>query len=327
MSRRYCFTGIASLLLAFAGGDALAQSQVTLTPSMDNTLYEESGSLSNGAGDFLFAGNTNTGNARRALIAFDVADALPEEVQVDSVELSLQVSNAPPGAASTQFDIHRLSRTWGESTSDAGNPGGTGTAAASGDATWTHAFHDSETWQTEGGDFDSAASATLSAGGAGQRYTVGSSGVLAADVQSWLDDPSSNFGWILVGDEATTQTARRFDSGDHPTESNRPQLTIYYSTTTAAENPDVPGSFVLQSNYPNPFSRATVIRYELDRTQEVALEVYDVTGRPVKTVSRGVQVAGPHEIELDGRKMASGLYIYCLIASSSRECRTFTVLR
>lgn len=44
---------------------------------------------------------------------------------------------------------------------------------------------------------------------------------LAADVQMWLDDASSNWGWILLGDESVVSTARRFDSRENAIAANR----------------------------------------------------------------------------------------------------------
>jgi hypothetical protein len=48
-------------------------------------------------------------------------------------------------------------------------------------------------------------------------------------VQAWLDTPANNFGWILIGDETTNGTAKRFNSREHPTPDNRPQLTIAFN--------------------------------------------------------------------------------------------------
>ena len=39
---------------------------------------------------------------------------------------------------------------------------------------------------------------------------------MLADVQKWLDDPSSNFGWLLLGDETKSRTTKRFDSSEKP---------------------------------------------------------------------------------------------------------------
>ena len=54
--------------------------------------------------------------------------------------------------------------------------------------------------QTQGGDFSATVSASQSVGAIGQ-YTW-SSAQMVADVQSWLDNPASNFGWLVLGDES-----------------------------------------------------------------------------------------------------------------------------
>ncbi|MGO8749095.1 MAG: PEP-CTERM sorting domain-containing protein [Thermoguttaceae bacterium] len=37
---------------------------------------------------------------------------------------------------------------------------------------------------------------------------------MVADVQSWLNNPSTNYGWLLQGDEAEGQTAKRYESAE-----------------------------------------------------------------------------------------------------------------
>jgi hypothetical protein len=54
---------------------------------------------------------------------------------------------------------------------------------------------------------------------------------MKTDVQSWLNTPATNFGWIVVGDESVQQTAKRLDSSEHPTAVNRPRLRVYYTVT------------------------------------------------------------------------------------------------
>ena len=52
-----------------------------------------------------------------------------------------------------------------------------------------------------------------------------------ADVQRWLDDPSSNFGWLLLGNESTNRTAKRFDGRQNVSGFPDPQppvLTVKY---------------------------------------------------------------------------------------------------
>ena len=54
---------------------------------------------------------------------------------------------------------------------------------------------------------------------------------MASDVQDWLDSPTTNFGWLLKGNEGQLKTGKRFDSRESSTADNRPQLMIVYGET------------------------------------------------------------------------------------------------
>ena len=49
---------------------------------------------------------------------------------------------------------------------------------------------------------------------------------MKTDVEGWLADPSTNFGWLIRGNELQLQTAKKFGSKDHFLEPWRPVLTI-----------------------------------------------------------------------------------------------------
>lgn len=202
-----------------------------LFPARDNTLYEQDG-LSNGSGRFLFVGNTAQANdsKRRALLYFAVQDSLPAGAIIDSVALQVFVSRAR-NAANVPIFIHRLTNSWGEGTSDAAGNEGRGTDAAPNDATWTQRFFNDTPWTSAGGDFDPLPSAEVTAPGSGS-FTSWKSAGLAQDVQSWLDDPTQNHGWILIGDEQTSGTARQLGSRHLTTLTQRPNLIIYYQNPT-----------------------------------------------------------------------------------------------
>ena len=51
---------------------------------------------------------------------------------------------------------------------------------------------------------------------------------MVADVQSWLDVPVQNFGWLLLGEENTFPTSKRFDTRENPEPLFRPMLEIDY---------------------------------------------------------------------------------------------------
>jgi len=197
-----------------------------LTPSKDSTLYQTlNGSLSNGAGIHIFGGMNNRGERRRALLAFDIATQIPPGSQITSVALKLQVSQTNSGTES--MELHGVSADWGEGSSNAGNSrDGDGTASQAGDATWIHTFFPDRFWTIPGGDFNIAADASVPVGGG--PFTWGSSTAMNARVQDWLDHPSTNFGWIILGNETSRQTAKRFDSREVTPSATRPALTVEF---------------------------------------------------------------------------------------------------
>lgn len=197
----------------------------------DNSMYAEHDSVSNGAGEHLFAGKTASLNPagpsnRRVLLAFAIGDSIPAGAVIDSVRLTLNVSKRPANIAYI-FSLHRVTADWGEGTSDAGPMGGAGVPATPNDATWGYRFYNTTAWTTAGGDFIATPSAQTPVGTLG--FFNWSSASMTADVQEWLDNPANNFGWILIGDEATLRSAKRFDSRENATPLNRPVLRVYYS--------------------------------------------------------------------------------------------------
>ncbi len=214
-----CLAGLATGALADT-----AQIQA----SRDNTLYEDpAGSLSNGIGVGMFCGRNGSGSARRALVRFDVAGAVPAGSTIDSVTLTLNVSQSI--SPDVSCSLHRVSADWGEGTSNSSTFGGGGGApATTGDATWIHRFYNTEMWATSGGDFAAQASATRLVGGPGS-YIWNSTPELVADVQAWLDAPATNFGWIVIGDESAIGTAKRFDTHEHTVAGVRPLLVVDFT--------------------------------------------------------------------------------------------------
>jgi hypothetical protein len=217
-----------SALAAFSGLARAAT--VTLTPSLDNTLYQDTeGALSNALGPNIFAGQTNFAGARRAVLKFDIS-SIPAGSTITSATLTLNLTRTRT-EPSTQT-AHRVLASWGEGTSNTGdetdNPGGAGDFSTTNDATWIHRFYSGTNWTTPGGDFNPAASGSALVGDLDGPYTFTGTG-LAADVQSWLNTPSTNNGWLIKGDEGGAANAKRFASRNNPTPSLRPALTITFT--------------------------------------------------------------------------------------------------
>jgi hypothetical protein len=211
---------------------------VNLTPSKDNTLYEDAaGAQSNGAGSHVFVGRTAINELRRTAIAFDIAGNIPADATIDSVTLTMNMSRTIVGPEIAT--LHRAVADWGEGASDAPGQEGIGAPPAPGDATWLHRFFDTSVWGTPGGDFSATASASQTIDQNGP-YTWGSTAGMIDDVQSWLDNPGSNFGWIVLGEEGTSlPTAKRFDSRESV--GTGPVLTVDFTTDGGGPGPDPTG--------------------------------------------------------------------------------------
>jgi spore coat protein A len=218
------------LVLLLVMAPLAAADTVPVGASLDNTLFEEDGTLSNGAGQHFFAGNTDNLDKRRGLVAFDVDLAIPPGSIVTSVTLTLFVTRTK--AQSEDVELHRVLAEWGEGGSVGPGEEGAGDSAQTDDATWTHRLYPGLTWATNGGDFVATASATTAVGGQNKSYTwTGAS--LAADVQAWLDTPSNNFGWIVIGNETDSKTAKRFGSLQNTTAARRPSLEVVFTPAGA----------------------------------------------------------------------------------------------
>lgn len=196
---------------------------IDIAPSKDNMLVEDGeGGWANGQGR-LFAGPTRRAGLRRALLAFNVAAQIPPGSRITRASLTITVTRALTQSQVTA--LHRVTTDWGEGTSN--TEGGTGAQATANDATWIHTFYPNHRWTREGGDFESAADATANIGSNGpQRFE--SSAALVARVQTWLDQPATNFGWMLLGNETGFSSARGFESRESEPDS-RPKLTVEFT--------------------------------------------------------------------------------------------------
>lgn len=77
-------------------------------------------------------------------------------------------------------------------------------------------------------------------------------------------------------------------------------------------NSKVPASYALSQNYPNPFNPVTNIKYDLLRSGEVRLAVYDMVGREIETIINSRQNAGSYVVQFDASRLTSGVYFYTL---------------
>ncbi|MEW6510309.1 MAG: M1 family aminopeptidase [Bacteroidota bacterium] len=121
-------------------------------------------------------------------------------------------------------------------------------------------------------------------------------------------------------------------------------LRIPFKPTSVTLDPDLwilrdpnppgrlPAAFALAQNFPNPFNPGTSIAFSLPRRTDVTLAVYDLLGREVSLLVRGRMEAGSYTVPWDGvddagRRVASGVYIYRLVADDFARAKTMLLLR
>ena len=96
---------------------------------------------------------------------------------------------------------------------------------------------------------------------------------------------------------------------------------------TAIDDETLPGRFALDQNFPNPFNPSTSIRYEVQETGRVTLEVFDILGRQVEMLVDGVISAGEYSVTFDAHNLPSGMYLYRLTAGNNVSTKKMLLLK
>jgi photosystem II stability/assembly factor-like uncharacterized protein len=99
--------------------------------------------------------------------------------------------------------------------------------------------------------------------------------------------------------------------------------------TTSVSEPscELPTMFRLQQNFPNPFNPSTTIKYELPKSSEVRLSVYDMLGREVNVLVNETKAAGVHEVRFDASGLASGMHLCRLRAGDYIATKRLLLLK
>jgi hypothetical protein len=95
---------------------------------------------------------------------------------------------------------------------------------------------------------------------------------------------------------------------------------------------DAPSVYRLAQNYPNPFNPMTTIKFDMKEKGLVALKIYDVAGRLVRTLVDEARDAGAYTIRWDGRnnigaEVASGIYFYKMETAGFLATKKLVLLR
>ncbi len=102
--------------------------------------------------------------------------------------------------------------------------------------------------------------------------------------------------------------------------------------STDLEVPETMNSFVLNQNFPNPFSRSTRISFFVPDYSRVSIKVVDIQGKKICSLVDAFVEAGSHFVEWTGtdsrgRLVPSGVYYYILDSGASLRARPMTLVR
>tara|TARA_R110002124_G_scaffold283098_1_gene458655 strand:+ start:1371 stop:3479 length:2109 start_codon:yes stop_codon:yes gene_type:complete len=89
----------------------------------------------------------------------------------------------------------------------------------------------------------------------------------------------------------------------------------------------IPNSFTILPNYPNPFNPSTTISYELNSANKVILDVFNIVGQKIGSYNLGLKQSGVHNYNLDLSNQASGVYIIRIEAGSEVKSGKITLIK
>jgi len=101
-----------------------------------------------------------------------------------------------------------------------------------------------------------------------------------------------------------------------------------YSPVVEVMVDNLPNGFVLEQNYPNPFNPETSIRFALKEDTRASLKVFNAMGEEVATLFEGIAEAGRYyDLKFNANHLASGLYIYKLIAGEHVSVKKMVLMK
>jgi len=162
----------------------------------------------------------------------------------------------------------------------------------------------------------------------------------------WLSEQSSvavvvqqGYDPVTMGIEGTSSAMLllRNESGDFTEQQINPGETVTLSHDITQVNVSLvdadeqseapPLKFALDQNYPNPFNPTTQIAYQLPQSEQVSLDVFDISGRKVAVLVNESQPAGRYTVTFDASGLGSGLYIYRITAGSFTQTKRLMLVK
>ncbi len=99
------------------------------------------------------------------------------------------------------------------------------------------------------------------------------------------------------------------------------------TTTNDGVNDELPSSFELKQNFPNPFNPSTRIQFDISSQTNVRLDIYNIIGQRVTTLVNEEKSPGRYEVTFDASSLASGVYLYRLHTETYQKTRQMLLVK
>ncbi len=210
-------------LLSIATIPIASAAETTIQPSSADSYMNEGAKDTNYGGETYIEVSSKPsawGNAR-GILKFDLS-SIPSGSTITSVTLSLYLYSTR--GTNRTYGVHKVTKNWTES-----------------GVTWNK-YDGTNNWSTSGGDYAATASATVTAGAVYNTWVEWSDSALASDVSDFVNNSSTNFGWIIKDqtEGSSNQDWVRFYSKEHTDSTLRPKLTVTYTTNGDTTPPAAP---------------------------------------------------------------------------------------
>jgi len=88
-----------------------------------------------------------------------------------------------------------------------------------------------------------------------------------------------------------------------------------------------PNKFVLEQNYPNPFNPVTTIGFNLPKSEEVEIKIYNLTGQEIGFIKKGRMLPGKHQVIWNADNLPSGVYFYKISSGKYSDIKKCILLK
>ena len=122
---------------------------------------------------------------------------------------------------------------------------------------------------------------------------------------SQSNNPDNQYGWGIIDTYAALQSL----------------------LTNMNENNKVPEDFYVLQNFPNPFNPSTIIRFSVPERSHVKLVLYDLLGREIDVLYNEEMNPGTKELEFNGSRLASGIYLVRMVADNYQKTLKISLLK